>query len=91
MKQIDRQLRVLAEHPVIQAMAATYIYAGLRREEALWLTPDDVDLKAGMIRVRQKVVNGESWRRKTRRNRRVPISSTLRSYQEDAQPAEGSV
>lgn len=91
LKQIDEQLRVLAEYPVIQAMVATYIYAGLRREEALWLTPDDVDLKAGMIRVRQKVVNGESWQPKTRRNRRVPISSTLRSYLEDAQPAEGSV
>jgi integrase len=34
-KQIDQQLRVLAERPVIQAMVATYIYAGLRREE--WL------------------------------------------------------
>jgi integrase len=90
LKQIDEQMRILAGHPVIQAMVATYIYAGLRREEALWLTPDDVDLKAGMIRVRQKVVNGESWQPKTRRNRRVPISSTLRSYLEDAQPADGA-
>ncbi|MBP7745507.1 MAG: tyrosine-type recombinase/integrase [Phycisphaerae bacterium] len=89
--QIDEQLLVLAERPVIQALVAMYIYAGLRREEALWLTPDDVDLKAGMIRVRQKVVNGESWQPKTRRNRRVPISSTLRSYLEACQPAEDSV
>jgi integrase len=89
--QIDEQLRVLAGRPVVQALVATYIYAGLRREEALWLAPEDVDLKAGMIRVRQKVVNGESWQPKTRRNRRVPISSMLRIYLEACQPADDSV
>ena len=89
-KQIDQQLHVLAERPAIQAMVATYIYAGLRREEALWLTPDDVDLEAGMIRVRQKTVNGESWQPKTRRNRRVPISAALRGYLESCQTAVGS-
>jgi integrase len=91
LKQISEQLRVLAERPVPQAMVATYIYAGLRREEALWLTPDDVDLKAGMIRVQQKMINDESWKPKTRRNRRVPISSALRDYLEACQPTNGSI
>ncbi len=35
--QIDQQFRALAEHPQLQTMVAIYIYAGLRREEALWL------------------------------------------------------
>ena len=73
LEQIDRQLKVLADEPVLQALVATYIYAGLRREEVLWLTHADVDLNAGMIRVCQKTVHGQTWRLKTRRNRRVPI------------------
>lgn len=35
--QIDEQLDALAGHPQIQTMVAMYIYAGLRREELLWL------------------------------------------------------
>ena len=86
LKQIDRQLSALADDPVIQTLVAVYIYAGLRREEALWLTHADVDLKAGMIRVCQKTVNGETRRPKTCRNRRVPISSALRRYLEAYEP-----
>jgi hypothetical protein len=33
-----------------------------------------------MIRVRAKTVDGESWQPKTKVNRAVPISSTLRGY-----------
>ena len=77
--EIDQQLRVLADHPVLQTMVAVLIYAGLRREEAIWLTHDDVDLDAGMIRVWKKTIGDETWRPKTRRNRRIPISSALRS------------
>ena len=57
MKQIKEQLEVLAEHVQYQTMVAVLIYAGLRREELLWLTISDVDLSAGqngMIRVRAK-------------------------------------
>jgi integrase len=85
--QIDEQLQALAHHPLIQTMVACYIYAGLRREEAMWLTHDDVSLDDGMIRIRQKTIAGESWCPKTRRNRRVPISSALRSYLEAFEPA----
>jgi integrase len=63
-------------------MVATYIYAGLRREEAIWLTTDDVDFatgKSGVIRVQAKTVRGEFWEPKTKVNRVVPISRTLRA------------
>ena len=83
LRQIDEQLAALEACPQLQAMVALYIYAGLRREEALWLTLEDVDLAAGrfgMLRVQAKTINGESWQPKTRVNRAVPISSTLRSW-----------
>jgi integrase len=76
-EQIDEQLRALANWSTLRAMVATYIYAGLRREEALWLTHSDVDLEARMIHVRAKEIDGEFWQPKTKRNRSVPISQTL--------------
>jgi integrase len=78
--QIDEQLNALADDVKMQAMVATLIYAGLRREELLWLTPDDIDWKAGtygMIRIRAKTVGKESWQPKTKTNRAVPISLVL--------------
>ena len=81
-RQIESQLEVLREHPVIHAMVATYIYAGLRRKEAIWLTVEDLDFaigRLGAIRVRAKTVNGESWQPKTKVNRVVPISRALRA------------
>ncbi|RPJ36761.1 MAG: hypothetical protein EHM35_07545, partial [Planctomycetaceae bacterium] len=75
--EIETQLAAVAESLVIHAMVAVYIYAGLRREEALWLTPDDVDLEARLIRVRAKSIQNESWQPKTKRNRVVPISNDL--------------
>ena len=82
-KQIAEQLEVLEENIQYQTMAAVLIYAGLRREELLWLTISDVDLNAGqngMIRVRAKTVQDESWYPKTGVNRAVPISKALRAY-----------
>jgi integrase len=58
-------------------MVATYIYAGLRREAALWLTTDDVDFERRLILVRAKTIDGEFWQPKTRKNRVVPISDAL--------------
>ncbi len=83
LEQIDRQLSALKDHPQFQAMVALYIYAGLRREEALWLTISDIDLKSGpfgIIRVRAKTIKGEFWQPKTKINRAVPISRALRGY-----------
>ena len=63
-------------------MVAVYIYAGLRREEGIWLTVEDVDIgigEAGVIRIRAKTVSGEFWEPKTKMNRLVPISRALRA------------
>ena len=62
---------------------AAYVHTGLRREELLWLATHDIDFKTGlhgMIRVRAKTINGESWQPKTKVNRAVPISAALRAY-----------
>jgi integrase len=82
-REIDEQLEVLAGNLMLQVMVALYIYAGLRREEALWLMPSDFDWDAGnhgVIRIRNKVFNGKTWVPKTKANRTVPISSDLRRY-----------
>jgi integrase len=75
--EIKEQLDVLKDHVTLQTIVATLIYAGLRREEALRLTVDDVDLGKRLIYVRSKLVNGEYWQPKTKRNCTVPISSAL--------------
>lgn len=74
--EIDKQLHILDSKPTLQAIVATYIYAGLRREEALWLTVNDVDLERHLIYVCAKDVNGEFWQPKTKRNRVVPHHSS---------------
>ncbi len=89
--QIDKQLKALADEPVLKAMVAVLIYAGLRREEVLWLTRDDVDMRGGMIRVCKKTVGEETWWPKTRRNRRVPVSSVLRGFLEFYSPCSDSI
>jgi integrase len=83
LRQVDEQLDVLADSTQLQTMVAMYIYAGLRREELLWLTLEDLDLRAakyGLIRVRAKSVQEEYWEPKTKVNRAVPISRALRGY-----------
>lgn len=87
--QIDQQLGALRNNKLLQALVAMYIYAGLRREEALWLTIGDVDFDAGpngMIQVRAKTVNGQYWQPKTKANRSVPISSMLLEYLKNYTP-----
>lgn len=82
-EQIDEQLEALADKRQLQTMVATLIYAGLRREELLWLTLDDVDLPytaPGVIHVRAKSVCDESWQPKTKTNRSIPVSRALRSF-----------
>lgn len=89
LQQIDEQLTALTDRLQLQTMVAVLIYAGLRREELLWLTLADVDLqrgRPGLIHVRAKTVNGESWEPKTKRNRSVPISSNLRKYLDGYSP-----
>jgi integrase len=78
-KQIKTQLEILNDAPTLHAMVATYIYAGLRREEALWLTTKDVDLEKRLIRVNAKTIDEETWQPKTKSNRIIPISNDLYS------------
>ncbi len=83
--QIDEQLEALCGNPLLRVMVATLIYAGLRREEVLWLQPGDLvppsdQAPGGLIRVRAKTVDGQSWQPKTRTNRVVPISTDLRRF-----------
>jgi integrase len=83
--QIDEQLKALASAPCMRAMVATLIYAGLRREELLWLQVDDfvrtsVQAPNGLLRIGAKTIGGESWQPKTGKNRAVPISRDLRKF-----------
>ncbi len=91
LSQIEKQLQALDAEPQLRTMVAVYIYAGLRREEALWLTPDDVDLQRGVIHVRAKTVAGEAWWPKTRQNRAVPISRALAAHLNAFVPSAGDV
>jgi len=90
-EQIEAQLKTLEDEPELRTLVAVYIYAGLRREEALWLTPSDVDLSRKMIHVRAKTVGGEFWQPKTKRNRSVPISKTLHIFLSKHRPPSGSL
>ncbi|MCK6486276.1 MAG: tyrosine-type recombinase/integrase [Phycisphaerae bacterium] len=84
--QIDRQLVAVEDRPLIHALVATFVYAGLRREEAFWLTREDVDLEQRIIRVRAKTIEQERWQPKTKRNRAVPISEALLAILKAYQP-----
>ena len=89
-EQIEAQLKALDREPELKTIAAVYIFAGLRREEALWLTPSDVDLRTKMIHVRAKTVDGTFWQPKTKRNRSVPISRALHTFLCTHTPSRGS-
>ncbi|MEX0655538.1 MAG: tyrosine-type recombinase/integrase [Phycisphaeraceae bacterium] len=84
--QTDAQLHALRFKPQLQAMVATLIYAGLRREELLWLTIDDMNFQRGtseghgLIRIRAKTIASRSWQPKTKHNSAVPISRALRDH-----------
>jgi integrase len=80
---IDQQLRVVASDLHLGTMVATLIFAGLRRAELLWLRCTDIDFGAGthgQIRVQAKSVGGEFWQPKTKMNRVIPISATLKRF-----------
>ena len=83
---IDRQLASVAGHAPIGTLVAVYIYAVLRREEALWLTPSDIDFDRRLIHVRAKTIDSEFWQPKTKRNRVVPISVALLEILDAYQP-----
>jgi integrase len=50
LRQIDEQLELLKDDVQLQTMVALYIYAGLRREEALWLVfAEDDDMVQTLV------------------------------------------
>ncbi len=90
-KDIQTQLATLARHREMQAIVATLIFAGLRREELTWLTRDDVDLKSGNILIRSKEIDGQYWVAKTNSDRKVPISEDLMPILKRYRPAKSGV
>lgn len=77
--EIDEIIK-LFESDILKNLVPTAIYAGLRRSELCWLTWDDIDFRYDMIDICEKTVSGEYWKPKTRKNRRIPMSSKLRVY-----------
>ena len=64
----------------LQTMEAVLIYAGLQREELLWLMADDVILShrgsscpSMMSRVQVKTINDQHWQPKSKRSRKETI------------------
>jgi len=86
-EQIKSQLEAVKDESELHAAVAILIYAGLRREEALWLTREDLDRKAGLIRIRAKTIDGQFWQPKTGRNRSVPISTALAAVLDKYKPS----
>jgi integrase len=78
----DECVRLLAALPERdRPIWATAMYAGLRRGELMALALSDVDLAAGVIRVRHSWDAREGLiPTKNRKERRVPISGALRDY-----------
>ncbi len=74
---IAAQLDALDRYPILRVAGAIMIYAGLRRGEVVWLTKEDVDLDARLIRIRPKEDGDTYWEPKTKSNRVVPISDAL--------------
>lgn len=92
-EEITRQLDALQDKSQLQAMVATYIFAGVRREELLWLRTMDIDPSKGtygVIHIREKRVGEEKWGPKTRQNRIVPISRELHQILANYHPKKTS-
>ena len=76
-----KELHEVLVGDIIASLIVTVVYGGLRREEACWLTWDDLDLagEAPVLRVRGKTIDGEFWIPKTKKNRTIPVSGKLLS------------
>lgn len=79
LEQVDDLVKAITGTEV-EGPIATAVFAGLRREELCWLTRADLELdrEPGILRVRAKTIDGESWQPKTKRDRKVPVSPRLR-------------
>ncbi len=52
------------------------LYTGMRPDEILWLTKDDINLNAGTIHITSK----EEWSPKTYQIRTIPINDSLKAF-----------
>ena len=89
-EEIVALLGALEPHAQMQVMVATLIFAGLRREECLWLRKRDIDLAARTIRICSKEDGDTLWTPKTNADRSVPVSSDLMRFLGSYEPREDS-
>lgn len=62
---------------------ATLLYTGMRVNEALYMTKNDVLLDKNLLIVQSKVIRGRSWVPKTKKTRYVPIPAVIRPIIEE--------
>lgn len=70
---------------------ATLLYTGMRVNEAVHLTKQDVLLDKNLIVVQEKVLRGELWTPKTKARRFVPIPSILKPIIEKQLKTKGEL
>ncbi len=82
-QEIGLQLNALNDSPMFQAIVATLIYAGLRREELLWLRRSDIvtdDSGRSSILIHAKTFDGITWIPKNKISRSIPVSDVLKPF-----------
>jgi integrase len=70
---------------------ATILYTGMRVNEAVHLTKEDVLLDKNLIVIQQKILRGELWTPKTKNMRFVPIPVVLRPIIEKQLKTKGEL
>ena len=79
-EQIDEQLGALRGKPQPRVMVATLIYAGLRRDELVWLQDEDfvrapAQAPNGLLRIQAKTSLARVGNRRPRRTERCRIAA----------------
>jgi len=69
----------------------TLLYTGMRINETLYLTKNDVLLDKNLLIVQKKVVRGRSWAPKTKKTRYIPIPAVLRPIIEKQLKTQGEL
>lgn len=77
------------EGNALAPVVSVLVFAGLRRSEACWLRADDYDRGRELLAIRRKVIGGETWEPKTKRNRVVPVSARLAEVLHQVEPHGG--
>ncbi|MFH1411416.1 MAG: tyrosine-type recombinase/integrase [Candidatus Omnitrophota bacterium] len=72
-------------------IVATILFTGMRVNEVLHLTKDDVDLARSLLYIRGKEVDGKEWHPKNKENRYAPIADEIKNIIEDQMLTEGEL